>query len=987
MPTWSRNTPGAYFFTVPAGISNIDIDARGGGGAAYTLHTPTGPQVTPGGSGGRVTGKMQVTPGQVLWVFVGAGGTNILGTTIGGGGSGGASGSSLPNGGAGGGVSAIRLTNNVGPLRVVAAGGGGATNGRRGGHGGGATGENGVGGSGTSAATGGTQTQAGNGGSNACGAGGSPPDNILIAGGAGDAPFGGGGGGGYHPGGGGAGQCSSAPAGSGAGGANFVTGLISPTSSRGGGSPSKANGVVTITWASPSPNVPTDVLINGLPEEEDLATRSTGTVSVSAILSDPDVGDTVRLLVRYSTTSNFSSFTDVYSGFVGSGARASVNLTGLAQNTKFYLRLYAQDNRGNFSQTYNATSFWTNRKATPALVFPPENQTLSSTSSTIFKWDFLDPDPDDTQSAFRLAHRTISATGEAGAWTQIERVPYTVGCGLPDPANRFCWMFDPGTFQGNTFYEWRVQVRDAGGLWSDWTPTQGFYVQSTSTAPRLISPSRDEAIEVENPVLFRWEFLDPDPGDSQKRADLRYRVVGQTEWVTVLGADDPGIPGSTESWEFQGQSFAPGYHYEWQMRTYDTISSAQSGWSESAFFYSIGRPGGAVLDTPPVAVEEVQGSLGCGTYRVFVYAQGGEQMIGEIDPIAHMQFSRVRDDISNALITTNGFGPDCCQLLSELRSWMHEIVIFRDGVRVWEGPVTRITYTVGHVEIEAKDCMAYVYRRIMRQGYNDSSRVVFGEQLGLTTVVRRAQRIILNALAPWDPNLIPYLTAIENPNDARQSRVVHDYAKTAWEEVDDLAATAGLDYTVIGRRIMLWDTHEAIGRLPEMRDGDFSDPPVVTEYGMQLSNYFAVTNGSGVWGSAERNFPAFFGPIELLASAYGEASGGTEDVLTPAAKAALTEALTEQAERNIADRWPTPLIVRVPDNSTLNPNIGVGFDQLVPGVHIPLRATGTCRNVAQWQKLDSVTVEYDSRGERVKVVMSPAPDDGVDLDATQGEEG
>ena len=46
---------------------------------------------------------------------------------------------------------------------------------------------------------------------------------------------------------------------------------------------------------------------------------------------------------------------------------------------------------------------------------------------------------------------------------------------------------------------------------------------------------------------------------------------------------------------------------------------------------------------------------------------------------------------------------------------------------------------------------------------------------------------------------------------------------------------------------------------------------------------------------------------------------------------------------------------------------------------IPLRAMGTVRVVAQWQKLDSVTVDQDaSGGEKISVVMSPAPNGGDD---------
>ena len=373
-------------------------------------------------------------------------------------------------------------------------------------------------------------------------------------------------------------------------------------------------------------------------------------------------------------------------------------------------------------------------------------------------------------------------------------------------------------------------------------------------------------------------------------------------------------------------------------------------------------------------------------------------MIGEVHALAAMQFQRVRDDISTCTLSTNGLGDaDCGDFYASIRSWMHELVVFRDGVRVWEGPITRITYTTTDVEFEARDVMVYVYRRIMRQGYNDAYRITernpdgsVKSHEGLNEVLKRAEQIIANALAPYDPNVLQYLTIITAPNDARESRVVPDWSTTAWEQIDDLAATAGIDYTVIGRRIVIWDTHTPIGRLPTMTDGDFSDSPIVSEYGMQTCTFMAVSNGSGVAGTVEienptrpAGKPAFYpyGPLEMLASSYNETASASTDTLTPAAVAEMQKGLVDQAKRNIAHRWPTPLIVRVPDNSSLSPDCAIGFQQLIPGVWIPLRASGTPRVVTQWQKLDSVTVNVDENGEKVQVVLSPAPNGGVDPDA------
>ena len=78
---------------------------------------------------------------------------------------------------------------------------------------------------------------------------------------------------------------------------------------------------------------------------------------------------------------------------------------------------------------------------------------------------------------------------------------------------------------------------------------------------------------------------------------------------------------------------------------------------------------------------------------------------------------------------------------------------------------------------------------------------------------------------------------------------VPDWAKTAWDEIDDMAANAGLDYSVTGRRIILNDTHRPVGRLPEFRSTYFASPPKISEYGMLLADVYGVTNGTGLWGA------------------------------------------------------------------------------------------------------------------------------------------
>ena len=112
-----------------------------------------------------------------------------------------------------------------------------------------------------------------------------------------------------------------------------------------------------------------------------------------------------------------------------------------------------------------------------------------------------------------------------------------------------------------------------------------------------------------------------------------------------------------------------------------------------------------------------------------------------------------------------------------------------------------------------------------------------------------------------------------------------------------------------------------------------------------------------------------------------------DQTLDREAIARAIRAFEVQADRNISGRWPQPIVVRVPDNTPLSAEVNLGINQLIPGVWVPLRSSGGVRELAQWQKLDKVTVSQSaSEGERVSVVFSPAPNAGADPDADSAVE-
>ena len=195
-------TSGTQTYTVPAGITKLNVVATGGGGGGNRNNNK-------GGLGAVVQATVTVVPGEVLTVVVGGRGVDSNsngGQGVSGGGAGGynGGGTGAYTGGGGGGATDLRRAAASGSTGdyftsrnalLVAGGGGGADSGPAGGAAGTPNGGNGVSGQGGPAGQGATTTALGGGylGSNGTGGNGNP-NNFNAAGGGGY--YGGGGAGG-----------------------------------------------------------------------------------------------------------------------------------------------------------------------------------------------------------------------------------------------------------------------------------------------------------------------------------------------------------------------------------------------------------------------------------------------------------------------------------------------------------------------------------------------------------------------------------------------------------------------------------------------------------------------------------------------------------------------------------------------------------------------------------------------------------------------
>lgn len=475
-----------------------------------------------------------------------------------------------------------------------------------------------------------------------------------------------------------------------------------------------------------------------------------------------------------------------------------------------------------------------------------------------------------------------------------------------------------------------------------------------------------------------------DPGGASGGADGGTGSAGDGTGGTVGG--QPNDPGSTDP------------------------ASGTTGSSGSA-----GAPGssasGSVPTPPPIVFTPIPDTSATRTAfgqrlvsrqpkstksTVFVYDRGGHRRIGQLTGWSQLAWSRVKDDRSAATVTlTPEEAIKNKAVLDRMAACRSELVIYRGDQRVWEGPITLVKYGRNALTISADDVLWYAARTVMHGGYSNAypnvgnvveriAGIMSAEMARLETPVlaKDGTTVLVPAI-----NVLPHLHTYVEDGDAQTSVVTDPYSGYVWNHLDDLAARSGIDYTVVGRAIHIWDTSRAaLGSTRTVTDEDFIGAPDITQYGSELATSFTVTDGQGDFATAydpnERANP-FYGEIELLATAYGVTSTTTTTDPTTGAvvKTTTEDTLTtadmiDQATHGAQGRSPVPWMLNIPANSSIDVSRpGLGLDVLIPGVFVPVVATFSGKSFSQLQKVArvdvTVTATKSGISESVSATLDP----------------
>lgn len=201
----------------------------------------------------------------------------------------------------------------------------------------------------------------------------------------------------------------------------------------------------------------------------------------------------------------------------------------------------------------------------------------------------------------------------------------------------------------------------------------------------------------------------------------------------------------------------------------------------------------AVFDSlPGPSIEEFDttgGRLGCGTPTVFITTRCSGFMTCQFDlhTIINLTWTRRMDDVSEAEVVigiTGDSAQSCCECLSIVEPFCHELHIWRDAEEVWVGPIEAIRYERDRVTIKARDSLAWLDVRIPSSDIDfettfSGTTTVDNPLLATATVINSAGFASLPVVTASSPTIHVVLEDSSSSNREVVRVVTHTAAATS----------------------------------------------------------------------------------------------------------------------------------------------------------------------------------------------------------------
>ena len=326
-------------------------------------------------------------------------------------------------------------------------------------------------------------------------------------------------------------------------------------------------------------------------------------------------------------------------------------------------------------------------------------------------------------------------------------------------------------------------------------------------------------------------------------------------------------------------------------------------------------------------------ALGCATHAYTITDRDGGD-VNSSGILTAVTWNRVLNEVSSAAVIIGVSGLDCCTELGSLRSWRHQLNIYRvagngASALVWAGPIVNVDWNQDQVSVSAVDVLGWLDRRVPHQDFAFVN----------TDLADIAAALIDDGFQPDDPG---HTTTVIGLSGVQGGRTYAVNVGQTLDHVRDLADT-GIDFTAVGANAIILpdDFCDVVGRLS---DDDLPSGLSVAEDGASLATRVIVAGteeGDPVGTAGGTN--AYYGLLEK----YIEQRNLTDQAAADAAAAGALGPLLA-----------VPVFIDTQD-ITLSPLADVDVSSLVPGWCLDVTSDSTCRTITQRLKITGVQVSED----------------------------
>lgn len=328
--------------------------------------------------------------------------------------------------------------------------------------------------------------------------------------------------------------------------------------------------------------------------------------------------------------------------------------------------------------------------------------------------------------------------------------------------------------------------------------------------------------------------------------------------------------------------------------------------------------------------------IGAGDWAAQIVGRGGSPVLHEL-AWNSLSCSRTLNSTSQASVGIPNSAPSlsgACEVIRDSEPWATELVLYRDSVLAWCGPIINITASLSGGSISAQDLFHWTEQRFMLDFYSDGDA---GDVF---------KAIFLKAMEPdTSPNV--QISARGSGIQTSQNFKEQEFHRAA----DALRSLArfGVDFTTIGRQVLAGGQEVFLSSDPLILHDDGVLQAEIVKEGENLATDVAVFGATLDQGRNPVNGRAIGGD-----QTYGLIQKSFTELLLRDRVSADANALAR-----LQSMQPAPLRVNV----TFSPQAPFEFEQLIPGRQLDTRLSiaAGCGSVLDILRLQQVDVSA-SRG-------------------------